>query len=250
MQERPCASGEATPQVRRGFVVHHNGPPAGCVGKGHDRCVSFWNGVRNYHVRTKGWSDIAYSFGVCPHGTVFTGRGWDKAQWANGSDQVGDDDGRDREWFTVLAFVGGGEQGGYHTGSPEEKVTPQMESGISELIALGRRTGRCGNRVLPHNAFKRKACPGPTLTALALRLDRKSADQLIPTPEESDDMDPRALVVLTYNAILGRNPESLDVITKGVAAITGHPGGEREGQNAYVAHIANSPEAKQRQANG
>ena len=67
---------------------------------------------------------------------------------------------------------------------------------------------------------------------------------------QGDDMDPRALVVLTYNAILDRNPESLKVITDGVKAITGHPGGEREGQNAYVAHIANSPEAKQRQANG
>ena len=69
-----------------------------------------------------------------------------------------------------------------------------------------------------------------------------------PQPQpEGDDMDPRAFVVLTYNAILGRNPESLKVITDGVKAITGHPGGEREGQNAYVAHIANSPEAKQRQ---
>jgi hypothetical protein len=234
--------------ARKGFVIHHNGPPAGCVGKSHDRCEAFWNGVRNYHVRTKGWTDIAYSFGVCPHGTVFTGRGWSKAQWANGSDQVGDDDGRDSEWYTVLAFVGGGEQGGFHTGSPEEKVTAQMESGLRELIALGRRTGRCGNRVLPHNAFKRKACPGPTLTAFARQLDRKSAKgNATPTPE-GDDMDPRALVVLTYNAILGRNPETLAVIATGVKAITEHPGGEREGQNAYVAHIANSDEAKQRQA--
>ena len=67
-------------------------------------------------------------------------------------------------------------------------------------------------------------------------------------PPEDDDMDPRALVVLTYNAVLGRNPESLTVIKNGVKSIVSHPGGEREGQNAYVAAIANSPEAKKRHA--
>lgn len=64
--------------------------------------------------------------------------------------------------------------------------------------------------------------------------------------QEADDMDPRALVVLTYNAILGRNPESLEVIAQGAAAIANHPGGEREGQNAFVASVANSDEAKAR----
>ena len=66
------------------------------------------------------------------------------------------------------------------------------------------------------------------------------------TTEESDDMDPRAFVVLTYLSVLGRKPETLKVITDGVRAITKHPGGEREGQNAYLVSVIESPEGRKR----
>lgn len=168
--------------MRNGWVIHHNGPQAHVVGRSHDRCVSFWRGVVNYHANTKGWGDVAYSFGICPHGLRFTGRGWDARQWANGEDEVGMDDGSDDEWYTVLAFVGGGEAAGHDTGEPEEPVTPEMAAGIRDLIAEGRESGRCGDRVLPHHDFKEKACPGPTLAALAAELDR----QPLTAPQEDD----------------------------------------------------------------
>jgi hypothetical protein len=173
--------------VRKGVVIHHNGPPAKCVDQPHDRCERFWRGVRDYHVNTKGWSDIAYSFGVCPHGQMLAGRGWHRSQWANGSDQVGVDDGRDSEWYTVLAFVGGGAYGGFNTGSPEEQVTADMQRGIIEVIRQGRAAKFCDHRVLPHNVFKSKACPGPTLTALAIRLDGGASTPPI-TNEKEDEM--------------------------------------------------------------
>lgn len=172
--------------MRKGFVIHHNGPPANCVGRSHDRCVSFWRAVKRYHTETKGWSDIAYSFGVCPHGDLFSGRGWHRAQWANGSDQVGVNDGRDSDWYTVLAFVGGGAHGGYDTGSKEEPVTPEMGAGLRSLIQTGRSSEYCDRRVLPHNAFKRKACPGPTLTMCAARLDNGATTP--PITNQEDDM--------------------------------------------------------------
>jgi hypothetical protein len=178
--------------MKKGLVIHHNGPPALCVGQPHDRCERFWRAVRDYHVNTKGWSDIAYSFGVCPHGQAFVGRGWFKNQFANGSDDVGVDDGRDSEWFTVLAFVGGGSYAGTSTGSPEERVTPEMERGIVSLVALGRGKGYCGDRVLPHNVFKRKVCPGPTLIALAAHLDNGATSP--PITDEGDD----EMVVLSH----------------------------------------------------
>lgn len=66
-----------------------------------------------------------------------------------------------------------------------------------------------------------------------------------PAPAPEDDlMDPRAFVVLAYYSILQRPPESLERIDKGAQFIKGHPQGEREGQNAYVAHVAASPEAQ------
>ena len=154
--------------MRQGWTIHHNGPPANCVGEPHSRCEAFWRAVRSFHVNDKGWSDIAYSFGVCPHGERFVGRGWDKAQWANGSDNVGADNGDDSEWYTVLVFVGGDDS--THDNEPP---TPRMISATAALIEEGRRTGRCGNRVTPHNFWKRKPCPGPEFTALAAAWDRK-----------------------------------------------------------------------------
>lgn len=174
--------------MRKGFVIHHNGPRAHCVGRSHSRCEAFWQGVTDWHIRGNGWSRNAYSFGVCPHGIIFVANGWDRAQFANGADQVGVDDGRDSQWYTVLCFVGGGAHGGFDTGEPEEDVTDPMRIAVEQLIEEGRRTKRCDRRVLPHNVFKRKACPGPTLTKLAIRLDNGAVTPAVSTIQEDEDM--------------------------------------------------------------
>lgn len=168
--------------MRSGFVIHHNGPPANCLGRPHSRCVAYWNAVKSFHVGTKGWSDIAYSFGVCPHGTRFVGRGWDKPQFANGEDVVGPEDGSDAHWFTVLVFLGWEEIDGQPV---DEEPTAAMVAGVRSLIAEGRLSRRCGTRVLPHNAFKIKRCPGATFTAYAAAWDNQP---LTPTAPPEDDM--------------------------------------------------------------
>lgn len=142
--------------MKRGFTIHHNGPPVYTRHTEHSRCEAFWRAVRNFHVNSNGWSDIAYSFGICIHGIRFEGRGWYKNQFANGADEVGANDGPDREWYTVLAFLGEG-----------EAPSIAMLAGLEVLVEEGRSRRLCGLQVLPHNAFKRKACPGPELTALA-----------------------------------------------------------------------------------
>ena len=173
--------------MRRGFTIHHNGPPADCIGQPHSRCVSFWNAVRRYHTAPepvgRGWSDIAYSFGVCPHGERLEGRGWDRRQWANGSDNVGVDNGDDSEWYTVMVFLGGDTSTG-----DKETPTPEMIAATAALIGEGRSSGRCGNRVTPHNFWKQKPCPGPEFTALAKAWDNASLPTSfdIPEPEEPD----------------------------------------------------------------
>lgn len=171
---------------RYGFVIHHNGPAVGFdADDPHTRCTSFWNGVRRYHMETKGWSDIAYSFGMCPHGITFTGRGWDRAQFANGADVVGPEDGSDAHWYTVLVFLGWSDVNGK---AVDEEPSRAMVEGVKNLIAEGRRSGRCDDRVLPHNAFKIKRCPGATFTALAGAWDRKPLTT--PTiPAQEDVMD-------------------------------------------------------------
>lgn len=173
--------------MKKGLVIHHNGPQAKCVGQDHDRCERFWRGVCSYHAQKFGskWQSTSlYSFGFCPHGIIFVGCGWHKNQAANGSDQVGVDDGRDSEWYTALGFYGGGKAAGFDTGQPEEPVTEDSLNAFQSLRADGMRRGHCGARVLPHNVFKSKACPGQTLTSFAARLDAGRNTPIVTTPED------------------------------------------------------------------
>lgn len=124
-----------------------------------------------------GWSDIAYSFGMCPHGVRYVGRGWDKNQFAGGEDQIPDDLlVKDPEWYSVLCFLGG-----------PEKPTQAMLDGLAALIQESRDTGRAGLRVISHNTFRIKPCPGPELTLWAVRVDG------VPIGVEADDMTPAEL---------------------------------------------------------
>lgn len=166
--------------MKLGVTIHHNGPPTGLAGKPHSACERFWGGVCRYHAQKFGsrWSRSVYSFGVCHHGIRFTGVGWDRNQAANGTDVVGGKDGTDADWYTAFAFIG-----------TDEKPSLQMIAGIRNIIQEGRDTHRCGMRVLPHNRFKYKACPGPELTDLAYAWDNRSLTAAKPTPlPEEDDM--------------------------------------------------------------
>lgn len=213
--------------MRRGFVNHWNGPPANCVGQPHARCERFWAAVKRFHGEKFGakWAATSlYSFGVCPHGVVFTGCGWDGRQAANGRDVVGENDGTDSEWFTVFSFLGEG-----------EKPTGPMITAVRKLIKQGRDAGRCGLRVLPHKNFKFKTCPGPEMTVLSRQWDNTAFKDA--TPEEQE-MNPIVFVVMMYRLFLGRMPESLHVIAQGAEYVKEH------GQQAYLHVILESEEYK------
>lgn len=203
--------------TRYGFTIHHNGPPARCLDRPHTRCVAFWNAVEDFHVNMKGWSGIAYSFGMCPHGTRFVGQGWDRAQFANGEDVVGPEDGSDSHWYTVLVFLGWEPDA---DGNPvDEEPTPAMVAGVRALIAEGRSSGRCDDRVLPHNAFKFKRCPGAAFTALAAAWDNKP----LTTPTEAPDVTPEQDARLKridarLSALVPDTPRKVNVATGELSA--------------------------------
>jgi len=214
--------------MRKGFTLHHNGPPANCLGRPHDRCQQFWRAVRDYHTNPEpigqGWSDIAYSFGVCPHGIPFEGRGWTKRQFANGSDLVPPNDGDDSQWYTILAFVGGGPGTGYENEPP----TPAMIARIRALISEGRTSGRCGLAVKPHNDFKKKPCPGVELTAWAEEWDGKAFTQHIPMPVLEEDNDMRIIDCQGKPAIIvfgNRTYEPINVAQRNAWRSAGVPAG-------------------------
>lgn len=206
---------------KQGFVIHHNGPNVRIrEGDSHDRCIAYWNGVKAYHVGTKGWSDIAYSFGVCIHGRRFVGRGWDRNQFANGTDVVGSYDGRDSEWYTVLVFLGWNDDSRHPV---DEEPSRAMVAGVRALIAEGRNTRRCGSRVLPHNAFKPKRCPGATFTAYAAQWNRAALNDPKESPDVNADQDARLKrIEARLNALVPDIPRPVDVHT-GVLTADGTP---------------------------
>lgn len=69
---------------------HWNGPTVTIGGKtswDHSRCPSLVRGIQNFHMDSRGWADIAYNFVVCPHGTIFEGRGLNVRNGANGTNK-------------------------------------------------------------------------------------------------------------------------------------------------------------------
>lgn len=192
--------------AKRGFVIHHDRGgdfTLGLEAKPHRACERYWNGIKDFHADKFGekWrATTVYSFGMCPHGVRFVGCGWNMNQAANGTDRVGEYDGRDADWYTVLCFVAG----------PEGASGPML-TGLQDLLLDGRDTGRCGRAVLPHNAFKVKECPGEHLTALAATWH----NQPIIVPSEEDPMlfnEGEAImhVVASYADIVGRSPQPGD----------------------------------------
>lgn len=66
-----------------GIVVHYTATDSARLTKHWPDCYESWRSHQRYHQVTKGWWDLAYNFGVCPHGFVFEGRGWDAQNGAN-----------------------------------------------------------------------------------------------------------------------------------------------------------------------
>lgn len=94
----------ATANPKKGLVAHYNGPATGLLTKEHTACVKYWKNTRDFHVNTKGWADIGYSFGVCPHGHVMQGRGLGFAQAAQGTSAG------NRDWYSCTFMLGTGEK--------------------------------------------------------------------------------------------------------------------------------------------
>nr|WAQ69892.1 peptidoglycan recognition protein [Eisenia andrei] len=55
--------------------IHHSLSPGACFDK--EACMKAVRGIQNFHMDTRGWNDIGYSFLIGGDGRVYEGRGWD-----------------------------------------------------------------------------------------------------------------------------------------------------------------------------
>lgn len=143
----------STPKVgkaacRNGLVVHYDGSVQNLDDKSHSSCVAYWKGTRKFHMgSSRGWSDIGYSFGVCPHGYVFEGRGFGYQQAAQ--------PGGNSTWTSCTFMSGEGEQ-----------PTKAQLQAFRDLRAYLRGSKNVAASIKGHRNFISTSCPGSVLYKL------------------------------------------------------------------------------------
>lgn len=141
------ASAASYARPTRGLVIHYDGSNQGLAGREHGACVDYWVRTRKFHMGSnRGWVDIGYSYGACPHGMVFEGRGLDRMQAAQPSGNS--------TWYSVTLMSG-----------PGEDPTLAQINAVRELRQWLMGKG-VGPLVKGHRDFFSTSCPGDRLYRL------------------------------------------------------------------------------------
>lgn len=125
---------------------HWNGPKVTIGGKtswDHAKCPSLVRGIQNFHMDSRGWSDIAYNFVICPHGAVFEGRGLNVINGANGTNSG------NRTSHACMWLSG--------EGNP---FTNAEKSAFRELVSYIDNKTAAPNQAIGHRDHKSTECPG------------------------------------------------------------------------------------------
>lgn len=144
------AMGIPTAHCDTGMVLHYDGnlyDGRGLSHLPHSACVAYWISTRSMHMRApRKWRDIGYSFGVCPHGVRFEGRGWQREQAAQ--------PGGNTTWTSCTLMLG-----------PGEMPRPEQIQGVrllrNELMNKGLKAA-----IRPHSAFISTSCPGDIIRGM------------------------------------------------------------------------------------
>lgn len=163
-----AAPSQAVPVA--GVKVHYEG--TGVPEVAHDKCAGRWTAIRNSHLANtaEGYSDVAYNWAVCNHGTIYEGRGWGKQTGANGSQAL-------NRPVNAILWMGG-------TGGVTVPSAAAVAS-IKELIRDLRSKG-AGTFIGGHRDGYATSCPGDAMYSLV------KSGQLEPDKPEpvEDKMEP------------------------------------------------------------
>lgn len=167
-----------------GTTAHWEGPKMPAFP--HAACASYVRGIQSFHMRSvasggRGWSDIAYTVVVCPHGYVYEGRWIGHRTGANGTN-VGNGS------AYAICYLGG-------EGNP---FTSEADRAFHDTTTHLRLHGRAGPGVNCHRDWKSTACPGNRICGrVKAGAWNSNAGTVTPSveeiTEELKDMDTRKL---------------------------------------------------------
>ena len=158
------------PGASTGIALHHEGdgldPPTDCYAK--------MRSTQRYHMDSKGWNDIAYSWGVgC--GLIFEGRGW--------GIQDGADTGAGKLMHSVV-WLG-----------DSSVATPSDEDLIAINIVLEEQANHGAPTIVGHRDINSTDCPGDALYSW-LQAGRPIAAPPAPNPTRKQKPMPWSIVRL------------------------------------------------------
>lgn len=137
-----------------GAVIHWPGTGSTSVIHSKAAVASALRGWQNYHMDTRGWSDIAYQVAVDQAGRAWTLRGLRTQSGANGNNDL-----NERYGAILLVLVTG------------EQPTAALKATTRAVIADFRHLYPRGTAIRPHSAVRPGGtdCPGPAARAAIAR---------------------------------------------------------------------------------
>jgi hypothetical protein len=195
-----------TPMVtseQRGVAIHYSAAESDRVAI-HDDCARRVRAIQNFHMDSRGWADLAYSWCVCHHGFRFAGRGLGIRSAAQGTNAGNDG-------YHAVCFLGFDREG-------RMDVTAEAKRAIADCIATVRARYPHATAVRPHSAFHSTACPGDELRAWI------TTGVPVPTPPQEDDMTPEEVRAIVRD----ENSKLYRLLARGVIMETGEVSGAHQ----------------------
>ncbi|MEU0675490.1 peptidoglycan-binding protein [Streptomyces sp. NPDC006172] len=146
------ASAAPAQATTKGVKVHYLGTEVSTtLLTDHAACLSLWKSIRASHLANKkeNYSDIAYSYGACPHGYLLEGRGLGKRTGANGNQPL------NKAHYAIVGLVG--DEG---LTEPTDAMLSAIRDGIELMQGHG-----AGKEIKGHKDGYATDCPGPRLYA-------------------------------------------------------------------------------------
>lgn len=152
---RPPVSRTALSKAaQKGTAVHYTGSDSDEQAD-HVNCAQRIKNIQNFHMDTRGWADIAYSFIPCKHGYTFAGRGLGIRTAGQGTNSGNDA-------YHAVCFLG-------DDSVNRDDVTDAGRRALRETIDMCNGWTTHSTEVRPHSWFHPTGCPGDELRSWIIR---------------------------------------------------------------------------------